>query len=195
MTGKAWQVNASDNLYHDYSRLPVHYAVRLGMRYLGDKAGWLQSIPRCRWAHTNTLITTISNPISEVSTQAPYCISEAASGGPGVMLRHSNENCSMNKLDGGLFLSGILLGGTKSDYYNVIDRDYNLGMGYSVKAQMSMEWHHRVRLMLNGTYYYLYTKKGYNPDTDLGNMDHDELLHLNAQGNASVSSLLKITPA
>ena len=33
------------------------------------------------------------------------------------------------------FLSGILLGGTKSDFFNVIERDYNMGSGFSVKAR------------------------------------------------------------
>lgn len=39
----------------------------------------------------------------------------------------------LTRLEQRIFLSGILLGGTKSDYYNVIDRDYNMGSGFSVK--------------------------------------------------------------
>ena len=47
----------------------------------------------------------------------------------------------LTRLEQRIFLSGILLGGTKSDYYNVIDRDYNMGSGFSVKTKTFMEFH------------------------------------------------------
>ena len=46
----------------------------------------------------------------------------------------------LTRLEQRIFLSGILLGGTKSDYYNVIDRDYNMGSGFSVKTKTFMEF-------------------------------------------------------
>lgn len=42
---------------------------------------------------------------------------------------------SLVNLEQSVFLSAILLGGSLTDYYNVIDRNYNMGSGYSVKTK------------------------------------------------------------
>ena len=93
-----------------------------------------------------------------------------------------------------IFLNGILLGGTKSDYYSVIDRDYNMGSGFSVKTKTHLELRHFGRFILNAHYYRIYTWKGYDPDTDLSSLTEDEMLHLNSQGDKGNAGLLVINP-
>ena len=41
-----------------------------------------------------------------------------------------------------IHLGGILLGGCLTDYYNIIDRNYNLGSGYSVKSTTCLDFGH-----------------------------------------------------
>lgn len=89
-----------------------------------------------------------SDPVKEGSKQTPYRISEAASFGPGVVISFLNMG-GLAKLEQRVFLSGILLGGTKSDYYNVIDRDYNMGSGFSVKTKTFMEFHNFGRFVMH----------------------------------------------
>ena len=93
-----------------------------------------------------------------------------------------------------IFLNAILLGGTKSDYYNIIDRDYNMGSGFSVKTKTHLELRHFGRFLLNAHYYRIYTWKGYDPDVDLSTLTEDEMLHLNSQGDKGNAALLVINP-
>ena len=75
-----------------------------------------------------------SEEIINGSGRIPYKISEAASVGPGIIYKFPRMNSLVN-LEQSVFLSAILLGGSLTDYYNVIDRNYNMGSGYSVKKQ------------------------------------------------------------
>ena len=130
-----------------------------------------------------------SKPVKDGSTLTPYRISEAASVGPGIIMRFPQAG-ALTKLEQRLFLSGILLGGTKSDYYNVIDRDYNMGSGFSVKTKTHMEFRSFGRFILHANYFHIYTWKGYE-NTDLTTVDP---LYLNAQGDRSDAALLEINP-
>ena len=130
-----------------------------------------------------------SKPVKEGSNQTPYRISEAASLGPGVLISFLNMG-GLAKLEQRVFLSGILLGGTKSDYYNVIDRDYNMGSGFSVKTKTFMEFRKLGRFILHADFYHLYTWKGYDEDK-LGTIDP---LYLNAQGDKGNSDLFVLKP-
>ena len=56
------------------------------------------------------------------------------------MILRFPETGVLKRLEQRVFFSGILLGGTKSDYYNVIDRDYNMGSGFSIKTMTFMDF-------------------------------------------------------
>ncbi len=58
-----------------------------------------------------------SEPVKDGSDLTPYRISEAAAFGPGLVVRIP-EVGALEKLEQRVFLSAILLGGTKSDYFN-----------------------------------------------------------------------------
>lgn len=130
-----------------------------------------------------------SKPVKDGTQLTPYRISEAASFGPGIIMNLPSKGV-LTRLEQRLFLSAILLGGTKSDYYNVIDRDYNMGSGFSVKSKTHMEFRNFGRFILHTNYYYIVTWKGYE-HKDLEDIN---LLYLNAQGDKSHAALAEITP-
>ncbi|MGI6231535.1 MAG: DUF3943 domain-containing protein [Prevotella sp.] len=130
-----------------------------------------------------------SEPVKDGSDQTPYRISEAASVGPGIIWRFPKLG-NLTMLRQALFVDGILLGGTKSDYYNVIDRDYNMGSGYSVKFKSLMLFENIGAFMFLADYYRIYTWKGYE-DKDLSTVNP---LYLNAQGDKGNAELLVLSP-
>ena len=135
-----------------------------------------------------------AKPIEDGSELTPYRISEAAGFGPGFSLSLPQTG-AMTKLEQRIFTSGILLGGTKSDYFNVIERDYNMGSGFSVKSKTQIEFGKFGRFMLNAKYFRIYTWKGYE-DKDLQAFaDGTKDLHyLNVQGDRSNAMLLVVNP-
>ena len=135
-----------------------------------------------------------AKPIEDGSELTPYRISEAAGFGPGFILSLPQTG-AMKKLEQRIFMSGILLGGTKSDYFNVIERDYNMGSGFSVKSKTQIEFGKFGRFMLNAKYFRIYTWKGYE-DKDLQAFaDGTKDLHyLNVQGDRSNAMLLVVNP-
>lgn len=130
-----------------------------------------------------------SKPVKDGSNLTPYRISEAASVGPGVIFSFPQVG-ALSRLEQRIFLSGILLGGTKSDYFNVIDRDYNMGSGYSIKSKTHMEMRHFGRFILNVHFFHIFTWKGYE-NKDLSTIDP---LYLNAQGDKGNAQLLVVSP-
>ena len=135
-----------------------------------------------------------AKPIKDGSELTPYRISEAAGFGPGFILSLPQTG-AMTKLEQRIFTSGILLGGTKSDYFNVIERDYNMGSGFSVKSKTQIEFGKFGRFTLNAKYFRIYTWKGYE-DKDLQAFaDGTKDLHyLNVQGDRSNAMLLVVNP-
>ena len=131
-----------------------------------------------------------SKPVNDGSGLTPYRISEAAALGPGFILSLPRVG-AMTRLEQRIFLSGILLGGTKSDYFNVIDRDYNMGSGFSIKSKTFMELGHFGRLIMHAKYFHLFTWKGYE-GKDLSQID--DLLYLNVQGDRGNAALLVVNP-
>ena len=93
---------------------------------------------------------------------------------------------NLTRFEQRVFLDGILLGGSLTDYYNVIDRDYNMGSGYSVKAISFMEFGKVATFQIGADYYRIFTWKGYE-GKDLATTDP---LYLNAQGDKGNASLL-----
>ena len=130
-----------------------------------------------------------SQPVKDGSNLVPFRISEAASVGPGVIYRFPHVG-NLDRLEQHIFLSGIILGGSLSDYYNVIDRDYNLGSGYSVKANTILDFGRFASFLLNAHYYKIYTWKGYE-GKDLSTIDP---IYLNAQGDKGHASLFVLNP-
>ena len=135
-----------------------------------------------------------AKPIEDGSELTPYRISEAAGFGPGFILSLPQMG-ALDKLEQRIFLSGILLGGTKSDYFNVIERDYNMGSGFSIKSKTQLDFGGFGRFVLNAKYFRLYTWKGYE-DKDLqAYADGTKDLHyLNVQGDHSNAALLVVNP-
>ena len=135
-----------------------------------------------------------AKPIEDGSELTPYRISEAAGFGPGFIISLPQTG-ALSKLEQRVFVSGILLGGTKSDYFNVIERDYNMGSGFSIKTNTKLDFGKFGRLVLNAKYFRLWTWKGYE-DKDLqpyvdGTAD---LHYLNVQGDNSNAALLVVNP-
>ena len=132
--------------------------------------------------------------IENGSDLTPYRISEAAGFGPGFIFSLP-EMGYLSKMEQRIFASGILLGGTKSDFFNVIERDYNMGSGFSIKSKTQLDFGRFGRFILNAKYFRLYTWKGYE-DKDLqayadGTAD---LHYLNVQGDRSNAALLVVNP-
>lgn len=130
-----------------------------------------------------------SKAVKDGSDQTPYRISEAAAFGPGFIFQFPSVG-ALNRLEQRIFINGILLGGTKSDYYSFIDRDYNMGSGFSVKAKTHLELRHFGRFILHTQYYRIYTWKGYE-QKDLSKVDP---LFLNSQGDKGNAALLVVNP-
>lgn len=135
-----------------------------------------------------------AEPIEDGSTLTPYRISEAAGFGPGFILSLPHMG-SLSKLEQRVFLSGILLGGTKSDYFNVIERDYNMGSGFSIKSKTQLDFGRFGRFVLYAKYFRLYTWKGYESKDLQAYADGTKDLHyLNVQGDHSNAALLVVNP-
>ena len=132
-----------------------------------------------------------SKPVKDGSDLTPYRMSEVAALGPGAVILMP-EVGMLTKLEQRFFLNAILLGGTKSDYYNVIERDYNMGSGFSIKSKTEMQLRNFGRFVLNAQYYHIFTWKGYDQE-DLNNPDLD-LHYLNSQGDKGNARLLVINP-
>ena len=135
-----------------------------------------------------------AKPIEDGSSLTPYRISEAAGFGPGFIFSLP-EMGYLSKMEQRFFVSGILLGGTKSDHFNVIERDYNMGSGFSVKSSTKLDFGRYGRIILNAKYFRLWTWKGYeNKDLQPYKDGTADLHYLNVQGDNSNAALLVINP-
>lgn len=66
---------------------------------------------------------------------------------------------SLVNLEQRVFLSAILLGGSLTDYYNVIDRNYNMGSGYSIKNNTILDFGRYGMFALNMHLYQIFTER------------------------------------
>ena len=130
-----------------------------------------------------------SKPVKDGSDFTPYRISEAAAFGPGVIYRLPAVGM-LSLLEQRIFFNGILLGGAKTDYYNFIERDYNMGSGFSFKSKTHLELRNFGRFIFHAQYYRIYTWKGY----DQQKVESGDLLHLNAQGDKGDAGLFVLNP-
>ncbi len=128
-----------------------------------------------------------SDPIDHTSEVTPYEISEAAAFGIGGLCQFPFLEKFAFFCD--LYLNGVLLGGSYTDYYRVVDRDYNLGSGYSMLLLPGISWRRIGELRLSAERIQLFSWKGYDKGTDFQKMSHQEMLHLNAQGDKGNTAL------
>lgn len=130
-----------------------------------------------------------SEEVIDGSGKIPYKISEAASFGPGMIYKFPTVNQYVN-LQQSVFASGILLGGSLTDYYNVIDRNYNMGSGFSIQSQTLLDFGRYGNFGLYLHHYAIYTWKGYKPEE----LRTDDPLYLNSQGDKGHVRLTVIHP-
>ncbi len=130
-----------------------------------------------------------SKEVLDGSNRVPYRISEAASLGPGIICRFPRVG-GLTHLEHRIFLSGILLGGGLTDHYNIIDRDYNMGSGYSLKNQTILNFGKSATFALNMDFYRIFSWKGYEGK----DLTTDNPLYLNAQGDKGRVALAVVNP-
>ncbi len=130
-----------------------------------------------------------SEEVLDGSGRIPYKISEAASIGPGMIYRFPRVN-NITTLEQRIYLSAILLGGSLTDYYNVIDRNYNLGSGYSIKNNTVLDFGRYGSFALNMHFYQIFSWKGYE-HKDMENLNP---LFVNAQGDKGNVVLAVVNP-
>lgn len=130
-----------------------------------------------------------SEEVIDGSGRIPYKISETTSFGPGLIYKFPKMN-SMVNFEQRFFLSGILLGGSLTDYYHVIDRNYNMGSGYSVKNNTILDFEKYGLFALNVSLYQIFSWKGY----DLDKLETTNPLYLNAQGDKGNALLAIVNP-
>ncbi|MDR0712719.1 MAG: hypothetical protein LBF89_00420 [Bacteroidales bacterium] len=128
-----------------------------------------------------------SNTVLERQQVNSYRIAEAAVLGVGGQYRRTSKCNTQFFLSS--YLNGILLGGSITDHYRVIDRDYNLGSGFSSKLHAGLLFKNNAGLYLKFEDYRLFTWKGYSPDMNLSQLNDYERLNLNIQGDKGNTKL------
>jgi hypothetical protein len=122
-----------------------------------------------------------SNTVFERQQVNSYRIAEAAALGVGGQYRRTLKRNRQFFLSA--YLNGVLLGGSITDYYRVIERDYNLGSGFSSKLYAGLLFGNKAGLYVKIEDYRLFTWKGYSADTDLSQLTAYETSQLNIQGD------------
>lgn len=119
----------------------------------------------------------------------PYYISEAASLGSGVLIEREGDRFS---LEGKYFVNAIALGASISDHFKIDERDYNMGSGFSLKAQTQISFNKRLNIRLRAENYNIYTWMGYDEELDFKDLTNYEKSFLDTQGDRSVARLYLI---
>lgn len=116
----------------------------------------------------------------------PYRISQVAALGAGLFFEHQAGTIQHPLLlHGEAFFNGVPMGASLSDHYNVDNRDYNLGSGFSGKLFVGGTYNKHWSLLLGLETYRLFTWIGYdNPD------EGEEAQEFMIQGNESRARLL-----
>lgn len=126
-----------------------------------------------------------SDTLSSKSTQIPYKFCTPASLGIGSMFHNSQPQNDQIEAFG--HITAIILGAVSSDYYKVDARNYNMASGISLKTGIKYSLgDDRFSLSLSHEYYRFYTWQGYNPNTDLSNVNTKTI---NVQGDHSTTSI------
>lgn len=116
-----------------------------------------------------------------------YRISEAAAFGVGSLFR--SQLGKNTKFFASGYVNAILLGGSITDHFHAVDRDYNMGSGFSTKLSGTFIFRNKAELGFSAKDYRLFTWKGYDPEIDLSKLSHEEQLYLDAQGDKGNANL------
>jgi hypothetical protein len=122
-----------------------------------------------------------SNMLRKENNAKSHRIAETAAFGIGSQLKTVSKKNTVSIFSA--YLNAVLLGGFGTDYYHVIERDYNMGSGFSVKINTQLQFGTKATLAVGMANYRLFAWKGYSPETDLSHLTHDEQLNLNVQGD------------
>ena len=134
---------------------------------------------------------TISSYISNWALDAclvPYKFGTPASIGGGALGQYSCNG--LWQIDGYAHVNAIVLGGILSDFYRNYHRNYNWGMGFSLKGGFKLiypKW--RVTAGADARFYRLYSMKGYT----LNPQEYPEISEPNVQGDASNASFFNLS--
>lgn len=116
----------------------------------------------------------------------PYYISEAAAAGLGLLINRKKENVNLRTR---AFINGIGLGASISDYFEIDDRDYNMGSGMSLKLYTDLIIRNKFSISLLSENYFIYTWKGVDEKLSLKDLTVPERDFLNVQGDRSTAKL------
>ena len=112
------------------------------------------------------------------SKKIPFKISEPAALGLGII--YQLPVAKTVNIQQHVYLNGILLGACLTDHYN-LGRDYNMGSGYSIKSNTTVNFGKYGNLELNVHHFRIFTWKGYQ-ENDFENTS-SAYLYLNTQGD------------
>ncbi|MCH5219307.1 MAG: DUF3943 domain-containing protein [Muribaculaceae bacterium] len=118
----------------------------------------------------------------------PYKFGTPASIGGGALGQYRRDG--LWQIDGYAHVNAIVLGGILSDFYRNYHRNYNWGMGFSLKGGFKFiypKW--RLTAGADARFYRLYSLKGYKSNPQ----DHPEIPEPNVQGDASNASFFNLS--
>jgi len=130
-----------------------------------------------------------SEPVIDHSKRSPFKLAETAAVGLGMIYQLPTENKRVS-IRQSSFINAIILGGSISDHYRVIDRNYNMGSGFSLKSRTDIHFKGYADFSLDVQHYQLYTWKGKNPDQLSGNP-----IYYNVQGDQGYAAFTIISPS
>ena len=122
------------------------------------------------------------------SCLVPYKFGTPASVGAGALGQYCYNGVWL--IDGYAHTNLILLGGILSDFYRNYHRNYNWGMGFSLKGGFKFiypKW--RFTVGADARFYRLYSLKGYK----LNPQEYPEILEPNVQGDRSNASFFNLS--
>ena len=115
----------------------------------------------------------------------PYEFAETAAFGGGLLFKHQRDENKLPSFSGAMYVNLILLGTSESDYYQLSNRDYNIGNGYSVKLNGMFFWGKRWTTELGVKHYQIFTTQGYgSAEAEINGVPEDiNYQYANVQGN------------
>jgi hypothetical protein len=128
-----------------------------------------------------------SSPLKSGAKQ-PFEFAETASFGGGLIFGKMKKNTDEPRFVGSAYTNFVLLGASESDYYRV-NRDYNLGSGYSIKlnalCNLSKHWYSS----FSAKHYHFFTINSNSSES----AETDDLDYARLKGSSSASRLSTIS--
>ena len=118
----------------------------------------------------------------------PYKFGTPASIGGGMLIQHDHSYAW--RIEGNAHANAIVLGGILSDLYRSYHRNYNWGMGFSLKGGIKFSYPRwRINASLDARFYRLYSIKGYK----LSHNEYPDIMEPNVQGDRSNASFFNLS--